>query len=169
MWLTYDDGFWGMKIAHLGIVFIIATLLLYHEKEKTDTSCCHLSESIKTIASIYVCLPLRRFFFPLYQTQICFQQWISSYQQFFSWALQCTHRDCLIHSLKSEWLLSYLAQSISANVLHLNWSLYVWIVDQLAEEFFDSKTPSKVLHSFWRAKSWVESSCSSFFVWAPKF
>ena len=63
MWLTYDDGFWGMKIAHLGIVFIIATLLLYHEKEKkTDTSCCHLSESIKTIASIYVCLPLRRFF-----------------------------------------------------------------------------------------------------------
>ena len=37
MWLTYDDGFWGMKIAHLGIVFIIATLLLYHEKEKKQT------------------------------------------------------------------------------------------------------------------------------------
>ena len=140
------------------------------KRKKTDTSCCHLSESIKTIASIYVCLPLRRFFSLFIKHRSVFNNGSPPINSFFSWALQCTHRDCLIHSLKSEWLFSYLAQSISANVLHLNWSLYVWIVDQLAEEFFDSKTPSKELHSFWRAKSWVEAKAADFFKnWAPKF
>ena len=168
MWLTYDDGFWGMKIAHLGIVFIIATLLLYHEKEKTDTSCCHLSESIKTIASIYVCLPLRRFFPSLSNTDLFSTMDLLLSTVFFLGI--AVHTQGLPYTLVKVWVFfSYLAQSISANVLHLNRSLYVWIVDQLAEESFDSKTPSKVLHSFWRAKSWVESSCSSFFGWAPKF
>ena len=40
------------------------------KRKKTDTSCCHLSESIKTIASIYVCLPLRRFFPSLSNTDL---------------------------------------------------------------------------------------------------
>ena len=116
--------------------------------------------------SFHLCLSSpSQIFFPLYQTQICFQQWISSYQQFFfSWALQCTHRDCLIHSLKSEWLFSYLAQSISANVLHLNWSLYVWIVDQLKRKnFLIQRHPQKCCIRFEEQSHESKAHAADFF------
>ena len=62
--------------------------------------------------SFHLCLSSpSQIFFPLYQTQICFQQWISSYQQFFFLGI-AVHTQGLPYTLVKVWVAFFLSGPI---------------------------------------------------------